>query len=62
MGGRKLGPVEGQQRVGARMEREGSEPQASGASAGDSSSVSTGPVARRRPGSALHEGPPAVRG
>ena len=47
MRGRKLGPVEGQQGAGARMEREGSKPQASRASAGYSSSVSTGPAARR---------------
>ena len=28
----------------------------------DAAPVSTGPAARRRPGSAFHEGPPAVRG
>lgn len=39
MQGRELGPDKGQQGVGARMEREGSKPQASGAGAGCSSCV-----------------------
>lgn len=60
MQGRELGPDKGQQGVGARMEREG----ASLRLQGRCRMQLLCPLGLRpgRPGSALHEGPPAVRG